>query len=398
MPDAKWLRAVTMIESSDLRTTRIPLNQGAGHMPALGFGTLIPDAALTITATRDALEAGFRHFDCAERYGNEREVGSALQAGSAAGDIAREAAVVSHPCSCSRRFRNESGNAGVHDWIQALSGLNATDFVPITKRQMRARMRESVTGPISPEALGTHRRRPTFFERFVVSIQGIKLDTALTLQGAKAGGADYLLSNRIIAELKIWERDAWDSYNSKVGTLFDRHIASGELRCDINPEKVSLSDPEIPPAMRLAWESILLKPILTKFWEADEQIAEGRKVVPDAKGLLLLLNIGNRLHAEPLRLFWLVKDKVLTGAACPNIDAWAYFCLPVPELMRSGVNQSIFWGHFTRSENYTPGGWKDQILLMKCRGLEEQWQDFLRQELGIPIRNIPESEVRWPKP
>ncbi len=29
-----------MIESSDLRMTRIPLNQGAGHMPALGFGTL----------------------------------------------------------------------------------------------------------------------------------------------------------------------------------------------------------------------------------------------------------------------------------------------------------------------------------------------------------------------
>jgi len=73
-----------MIESSDLRMTRIPLNHGASHMPALGFGTLIPDAAVTITATRDALEAGFRHFDCAERYGNEREVGTALQAGLAA--------------------------------------------------------------------------------------------------------------------------------------------------------------------------------------------------------------------------------------------------------------------------------------------------------------------------
>src|ERR1700685_3196590 len=69
--------------------TRIPLNHGAGRMPALAVGTLIPDAALTITATRDALEAGFRHFDCAERYGNEREVGSALQAGLAAGGIAR---------------------------------------------------------------------------------------------------------------------------------------------------------------------------------------------------------------------------------------------------------------------------------------------------------------------
>ena len=59
-------------------------------MPALGFGTLIPDAAVTITATRDALEAGFRHFDCAERYGNEREAGRALQAGLAARAIARE--------------------------------------------------------------------------------------------------------------------------------------------------------------------------------------------------------------------------------------------------------------------------------------------------------------------
>jgi aldehyde reductase len=79
-----------MNASSDLRMTKIPLNHGAGHMPALGFGTLISDAAVTITATRDALEAGFRHFDCAERYGNEREVGKALQAGLAAGGTARE--------------------------------------------------------------------------------------------------------------------------------------------------------------------------------------------------------------------------------------------------------------------------------------------------------------------
>src|SRR3974377_2428433 len=78
-----------MNASSDLRMTRIPLSQGAGHMPALGFGTLIPDAAETVSATRDALEAGFRHLDCAERYGNEREVGSALLAGFAAGGIAR---------------------------------------------------------------------------------------------------------------------------------------------------------------------------------------------------------------------------------------------------------------------------------------------------------------------
>jgi alcohol dehydrogenase (NADP+) len=79
-----------MIESPDFRTRKIPLNHGAGHIPALGFGTLIPDATVTISATTAALQAGFRHFDCAERYRNEREVGEALQAGIAGGGIARE--------------------------------------------------------------------------------------------------------------------------------------------------------------------------------------------------------------------------------------------------------------------------------------------------------------------
>jgi alcohol dehydrogenase (NADP+) len=79
-----------MTESSQLRMTRMPLNNGSGRMPALGFGTLIPDAAMTFTATKNALEAGFRHFDCAERYQNEREVGEALQAGLADDGIRRE--------------------------------------------------------------------------------------------------------------------------------------------------------------------------------------------------------------------------------------------------------------------------------------------------------------------
>jgi alcohol dehydrogenase (NADP+) len=79
-----------MIESSDFRTKRMPLDHGAGRMPVLGFGTLIPDPALTISATRSALEAGFRHFDCAERYRNEHEVGEALEAELAARGIARE--------------------------------------------------------------------------------------------------------------------------------------------------------------------------------------------------------------------------------------------------------------------------------------------------------------------
>ncbi len=79
-----------MTESSDFQTKAFPLNNGTTQIPALGFGTLIPDPAVTLSATKDALEAGFRHFDCAERYRNEREVGEALQSGIAAGGTTRD--------------------------------------------------------------------------------------------------------------------------------------------------------------------------------------------------------------------------------------------------------------------------------------------------------------------
>ncbi len=117
MLDARYFRGVIMIETSDFRIVRMPLNHGAGYMPVLGFGTLIPDAAVTISATRDALEAGFRHIDCAERYQNEREVGEALQAGLAAGGIAREDIFVTtklwntnhRPERVEQAFEGESG-------------------------------------------------------------------------------------------------------------------------------------------------------------------------------------------------------------------------------------------------------------------------------------------------
>ncbi len=73
-----------------LRYAKIPLNNGSGAIPAVGFGTLIADPIATREATRTALEVGFRHFDCAERYRNEEEVGDAMQAAFRAGIARRE--------------------------------------------------------------------------------------------------------------------------------------------------------------------------------------------------------------------------------------------------------------------------------------------------------------------
>ena len=79
-----------MVQSDNLRYTKMALNNGSGAIPALGFGTLIPDPVATRTATKAALEAGFRQLDASERYRNEKEVGEAIQEVFKAGKIKRE--------------------------------------------------------------------------------------------------------------------------------------------------------------------------------------------------------------------------------------------------------------------------------------------------------------------
>jgi alcohol dehydrogenase (NADP+) len=68
-----------MAAPDTLRYAKIPLTHGSGAIPALGFGTLIPDPLATEQATKTAMEVGFRHFDCSERYRNEQAVGDAMQ-------------------------------------------------------------------------------------------------------------------------------------------------------------------------------------------------------------------------------------------------------------------------------------------------------------------------------
>jgi diketogulonate reductase-like aldo/keto reductase len=79
-----------MMNPDDLRYTKIALNNGSSAMPALGFGTLIPDPVVTKSATKAALEAGFRVIDTAERYRTETEVGQAMQEVFKGGKIKRE--------------------------------------------------------------------------------------------------------------------------------------------------------------------------------------------------------------------------------------------------------------------------------------------------------------------
>jgi 2,5-diketo-D-gluconate reductase A len=56
----------------------VTLNNGQ-QIPQLGFGVFLIEPQDTVAAVSTALEAGYRHFDTAEMYGNEQEVGEAIR-------------------------------------------------------------------------------------------------------------------------------------------------------------------------------------------------------------------------------------------------------------------------------------------------------------------------------
>ena len=55
------------------------------RMPALGLGTWKSEPGVVGGVVREAIRTGYRHFDCAPIYGNEAEIGEAVQASITAG-------------------------------------------------------------------------------------------------------------------------------------------------------------------------------------------------------------------------------------------------------------------------------------------------------------------------
>ena len=88
------------------------------EMPAIGLGTFGSDqvSAAEIAATvKAAATVGYRHFDCASVYGNEKEIGAALE------EIVRR-----YPARRSSGSRQSCGTIGT-----AMSSVRAASRLPI---------------------------------------------------------------------------------------------------------------------------------------------------------------------------------------------------------------------------------------------------------------------------
>ena len=71
-----------------LNTGHYTLNNGT-KMPKFGLGTWLSEPGQVKLAVEAAIDAGYRHIDCAYCYGNEAEVGEAIANKISAGVVSR---------------------------------------------------------------------------------------------------------------------------------------------------------------------------------------------------------------------------------------------------------------------------------------------------------------------
>lgn len=90
-------------------------------IPAVGYGTYLADCD-SAAVVENALRAGYRHFDTASFYGNEAELGRALQqCGAARGML----------FLTSKLWKTELGYRQGARRIRAFSGKARTDYLDL---------------------------------------------------------------------------------------------------------------------------------------------------------------------------------------------------------------------------------------------------------------------------
>lgn len=89
-----------MGEISDYRPTHFELNMGS-RIPSVGLGTWKASPGEVGQAVIQAVQAGYRHIDCAAVYGNEQEVGAALKELFDTGIVKREELWITSKLWCS---------------------------------------------------------------------------------------------------------------------------------------------------------------------------------------------------------------------------------------------------------------------------------------------------------
>lgn len=177
----------------------------------------------------------------------------------------------------------------------------------------------------------------------VTSIDGIVLDEFLKAPTFR--NADYWFkSENVVAELKQLEADwfSQDTFQTKLSTLYAGWIKQGTVpRPSSYPVQIELQNLPVYCA-REVLDPLKRKLEVTTVKEANKQIRETKKNlnIPSAKGLLILVNEGNRA-LRPEVMGHLLRR--ILKAAHSNIHSVIYFSANELVSIPSVSMPSYFW-------------------------------------------------------
>ena len=128
-------------------------------IPAVGYGTYLADCD-SAAVVENALRAGYRHFDTASFYGNEAELGRALQqCGAARGML----------FLTSKLWKTELGYRQALDAFERSLEKLGTDYLDLYLITGRVRTTSPRSGPSLTAALGAPWRSYTMRAAFARS-------------------------------------------------------------------------------------------------------------------------------------------------------------------------------------------------------------------------------------
>jgi alcohol dehydrogenase (NADP+) len=125
------------------------------EMPMLGLGTWKSAIGEVYKAVREAINIGYRHFDCAWIYENESEIGEAISDAIKNGDVKREDLWITSKL-WNNRHGKENVRVGIEDSLNSLK----LDYLDLYLIHWSVALKPDVTFPQKPNDFYSLKERP----------------------------------------------------------------------------------------------------------------------------------------------------------------------------------------------------------------------------------------------